>query len=153
MPDIEYAFLADGASAVPGEKFSILGGGVNQISGPGFPLRHPHLALVVGLRVTAAETDREHDLRFVLLDPGGNQVAEAGAQVTAHGQAQGRDVVLTMAIDIWNLTFPAPGEYSFRLLVGGSERKQLPLIIGTTPEGPYVGSHAPGARPDRSYDA
>ncbi len=153
MPDIEYAFLADAASAVPGEKFNILGGGVNQIAGPGFPLRHPHLALVVGLRVTAVETDREHELRFVLIDPNGGQVAEATAQVTAHTQSSGKDVVLTMAIDIWNLSFPAPGEYSFRLLVGGSERKQLPLTITTTPEGPYVGSQAPGARSDRPYDA
>ena len=30
----------------------------------------PHLALVVGLVVTAPETEREHELRFVLLGPG-----------------------------------------------------------------------------------
>ena len=28
-----------------------------------------------------------------------------------------------------NVTFPAPGDYSFRILVNGSERKRLPLLI------------------------
>jgi hypothetical protein len=56
MPDIEYAFLADAAQTAPGQKFNVLGGGISRIGGPVFPLRHPHLALVVGLRVTAPET-------------------------------------------------------------------------------------------------
>ena len=68
MPDIDFAFLADAAETLPGQKFHVLGGGVARIGGRSFPLRHPHLALVIGLRVTAPETDREHEIRFVLLD-------------------------------------------------------------------------------------
>jgi hypothetical protein len=92
-------------------------------------LRHPHLALVVGLRVTAPETDREHDIRFVLLDPDGAEVAGATGSLVARSQRDGRDAVLTFSIDLWNLTFPAPGDYSFRILVNGSERKRLPLLL------------------------
>ena len=69
MPDIDFAFLADAAETIPGQKFHVLGGGVARIGGRRFPLRHPHLALVIGLQVTAPETDREHEIRFVLLDP------------------------------------------------------------------------------------
>ena len=65
MPDVEYAFLADAAETAPGQKFHVLGGGVSQINGRTFPVVHPHLALVVGLRVTAVEGGREHPLRFI----------------------------------------------------------------------------------------
>jgi hypothetical protein len=129
MPDIEYAFLADSAQTTPGQKFHVLGGGVSRITGAAFPLRHPHLALVVGLRVSRPETDREHEIRFVLLDPDGGEVAGATGSLVAHGQADVRDTTLTFSIDIWNLTFPTPGDYSFRLLVNGSEQKRLPLEI------------------------
>ena len=71
MPEIDYAFLADAAETQPGHKFHVLGGGITRIGGRTFPLRHPHLALVVGLLVTAPETEREHELRIVLLDPDG----------------------------------------------------------------------------------
>ena len=100
-----------------------------RIGGRRFPLRHPHLALVIGLQVTAPETDREHEIRFVLLDPDGGEVAGATGSLSARSQRDGRDAVLTFSIDLWNLTFPAPGDYSFRILVNGSERKRLPLLL------------------------
>jgi len=156
MPDIDYAFLADAAQTVPGQKFHILGGGITRIGGRTFPLRHPHLALVVGLLVTAPETERPHDIRFVLLDPDGREVAGATGSITAHGKTDGRDTTLTFALDLWNLTFPAPGDYSFRVLVNGSERKRIPLEIvalpADAPAGPgdsggSGGSAGPGSGP------
>jgi hypothetical protein len=51
--------------------------------------------------------------------------------------------VLTFSIDLWNLTFPAPGDYSFRLLVNGSERKRLPLLVLK----PADGASGTGTRP------
>jgi hypothetical protein len=53
----------------------------------------------------------------------------------ARSQRDGRDATLTFSIDLWNLTFPAPGDYSFRILVNGSERKRLPLLLLAPPEG------------------
>lgn len=159
MPEIDYAFLADAAETLPGQKFHVLGGGVSRIGGPAFPLRHPHLALVVGLLVTSTETEREHELRFVLLDPDGGEVADATGSLVAHGQSDGRDSTLTFSIDLWNLTFPAPGDYSFRILVNGSERKRIPLVIGLsadagTPPPPPGASGPPGAPgPERRFDA
>ncbi len=129
MPDIDYAFLADAADARPGEKFNILGGGVSRIGGRGFPLVHPHLALVVGLVVTTTEVGHDHEIRFILLAPDGSQVAEGSGSIRAEGPGDGGDQVVTFAVDFWNLAFPAPGTYSFRILVGGSERKRLPLVV------------------------
>jgi hypothetical protein len=129
MPEIEFAFLADAAETPPGQKFHVLGGGISRIGGRSFPLRHPHIALVLGLMVTAPEVDREHEIRFVLLDPDGGEVAGATGNLVARGQGDGRDAILTFSIDLWNLTFPSAGDYSFRILVNGSERKRLPLVV------------------------
>ena len=139
MPDVEYAFLADAADARPGHKFAIIGGGVSRVGGPNFPLRHPHLSLVVGLLLTAPELNSEHELRFVLLTPDGKDLSSAEARIRAAGQPDGRDTVLTFGIDLWNLAFPEPGDYSFRILIDGSERKRLGLVVerrATTPGEP-----------------
>jgi hypothetical protein len=129
VPEIEYAFLADAAETAPGQKFHVLGGGIARIGGRVFPLTHPHIALVVGLLVTAPETEHEHEIRFVLLDPDGGEVAGGAGSLVARGAHDGRDNILTFSIDLWNVTFPAAGDYSFRILVNGSERKRLPLVI------------------------
>jgi hypothetical protein len=129
VPDIEYAFLADAAEARPGQKFAVIGGGVSRLGGPQFPLRHPHLALVCGLMVTSAELGREHQLEFLLLAPTGDQLSTATATIRAEGPSEGRDTVLTFSLDMWNLAFPTAGDYTIRILVDGSERKRLPLVV------------------------
>ncbi len=121
--------MADAAETRPGHKFHVLGGGVSRIGGQGYPLRHPHLALVVGLLMTAVETDRDHEVRFVLLDPDGTELAGVTGSVNAHGSGDARDSVVTFSIDLWNVVFPVAGDYSVRLLVNGSERKRLPLVL------------------------
>lgn len=150
MPDIDFAFLADAAETNPGQKFHILGGGISRIGGPGFPLRHPHLALVVSLTVTAPELGREHEIRFLLLDPEGGEVASATSSLVAQGDTEGRDTNLTFSIDLWNLTFNAPGDYSFRILVNGSERRRLPLSIVRASEG---GTQPLAPPPGQRYEA
>jgi hypothetical protein len=129
MPQIEYAFLADAAEVQPGQKFHVLGGGVTRLSGPSMPFQHPHLALVVGLRMVASERNREHDLEFILAAPDGTKVASSSGRVVAHGPQDSSDVVLTLSIDLWNLTLSTAGEYSVRIMVGGTERKRLGLTV------------------------
>jgi hypothetical protein len=147
VPEIDFAFLADAAETLPGQKFHVLGGGVAQIGGRRFPLHHPHLALVIGLGVTAPETDREHEIRFVLLDPDGGEVAGATGSLSARRLKDARDAVLTFSIDLWNLSFPAPGDYSFRILVNGSERKRLPLLLLAPGDPPNAGGDGTDAKP------
>ena len=129
MPEVEYAFLADAAEVQPGSKFHVLGGGVTRLVGPSFPFVHPHLALVVGLRMTSVERNREHELGFVVTAPDGDQVASATGRVVSTGPADASDIVLTIAIDLWNMTLKAAGEYAVRITIDGSERKRLPLVV------------------------
>jgi hypothetical protein len=134
MPDIEYAFLADAAEVVPGQKFHVLGGGISRLSGPSLPIAHPHLSIVVGLRMTATERKREHDLGFVVTAPTGEQITSSGGRVIASGPPDSSDVVLNLAVDLWNLTLPVAGEYVVRILVDGTERKLLPLLVTVSRE-------------------
>ena len=129
MAELEYAFLADAADAQPGQKFAVIGGGVSRIGGPGFPLRHPHLAMVVGLLVEPREFGREHELRFAVDTPEGDELSGASAVIRADGSPDSRDAVLTFSLDLWNLVFPTPGDYSIRITIDGEERKQIPLVI------------------------
>lgn len=129
MPDVEFAFLADAAEARPGHKFHVLGGGISRLGGPVFPLRHHHLAVVCGLLVTASELDLDHDLRFVLLGPDGEELSSVQAKIRVSGPHDGREGIVTFAFDLWNLTFPRPGDYSLRILVDGSEQKRLPILV------------------------
>jgi hypothetical protein len=98
------------------------------------PFVHPHLALVVGLRLTSVERNREHDLGFIMTAPDGAQVATASGTVVAHGPADASDVVITIAIDLWNMTLAVAGEHSVRITIDGSERKRLPLMVGVSRE-------------------
>jgi hypothetical protein len=134
MPEIEYAFLADSAEVQPGSKFYVLGGGVTRLSGPQFPFVHPHMTLVVGLRLTSVERNREHELGFVLTAPDGAQVTNAAGTVVAHGPADASDVVITIAIDLWNMTLKSAGEHAGRITIDGSERKRLPLTVAQAGE-------------------
>jgi hypothetical protein len=129
MPEIEYAFLADAAEVQPGSKFYVLGGGITRLSGPSLPFVHPHLSLVVGLRLTSVERNREHELGFVVTAPDGAEVANATGRVVSHGPADASDVVLTIAVDLWNMTLNVAGEHAVRITVDGSERKRLPLTV------------------------
>ena len=133
MPDIDFAFIADAAQARPGDKFHVLGGGISRVASRQFPFRHPHFSLVIGLSITAPETGREHEVRFVLLDPDGRELAGASGMIRVGPPPDARDNVLTFAVDLWNVGFDRPGDHSFRILVDGSERKRLPLVVGELP--------------------
>jgi hypothetical protein len=142
MPEVEYAFLADAAQVQPGQKFHVLGGGVSRVTGPSLPFVHPHLSLVLGLRLGANERDREHDLGVVVEAPDRSQVATASGKFVPHGSAPTDDIVVTIAIDLWSLDLRIPGEHLVRISIDGTERKRLSLMVaqlaGQLPEQKYI---------------
>jgi hypothetical protein len=88
----------------------------------------------VGLRLTAAERAREHDLGFVVTAPDGAQVTNATGRVISRGPNDVGDIVVAIAIDLWNMTMRIAGEYSVRITIDGNERKRLPLVVNATRE-------------------
>ena len=88
-------------------------------------------ALVSRWKADRAVVTEPTDLRIGVAHKGFAWLEVETRGRAAHGSrpADGRDAILTFSIDLWNLTFPAPGDYSFRILVNGSERKRLALVL------------------------
>ncbi len=59
----------------------------------------------------------------------GASSAGAGGVVRVGPPPDARDTVVTFSVDLWNVGFERPGDHSFRILVDGSERKRLPLLV------------------------
>ena len=68
-----------------------------------------------------------------MLDPDGAEIASATATIAMQKRPDVRDEVLTFAVDLWNLSFPTGGDHSVRILVNGSERERLPLLVSLVP--------------------
>lgn len=130
MPALDFAFLADAAEAEPGRKFYVLGGGIDQIAGPEFPLVHPHMALVMRFLVALDELDRDHHLLVRLIDTESRELAriEGTLRTDASGVA-GLGVPVNMVLNMVSTRFERPGEYSIDIVMNGEFCRTLPLRI------------------------
>ncbi len=134
MPTLDFVFLADAAEADPGRKFYVLGGGIDQIAGPQFPLVHPHMSLVMRLLVSRDELGRAHVLTVRLGDPDGKEMARIDGQIeTQITEIAGLAVPVNMVINMGNTRFEQPGEYSIDILMNGEFQRTLPLRVSRSP--------------------
>lgn len=131
MPTLDFAFLADAAEAEPGRKLYVLGGGIDRISGPSFPLVHPHMALVMRFLVSHDELGRSHALTVRMVDDEGKELARVDGQMeTATGEIPGLAVPVNMVINMANTRFERPGEYGIDIIVNGGLEKRVGLTVG-----------------------
>ena len=130
MPRLDFAFLADAAEAQPGRKFYVLGGGIDSIGAPRFPVVHPHMSLVLRIVIGTLETEEEHQLEIRLIDADGTDVARANGTFTARGRNEpGREIALPLVMNLVNTRFQAPGDYSMEIMIDGEHAKSLPLKL------------------------
>ncbi len=130
--ELIYVILADAAQTHPDGKFSLLGGGIENINAPAFPAVHPGLSLVVRLRAQASEAKEPHDFRIDIAGPNDFYVT-AGAIVGFRSAALQDDpdhpVAFNLIINMPILVFPEPGTYFFHLYVGTQEVGNVPLNV------------------------
>jgi hypothetical protein len=137
MPTLDFAFLADAAEAEPGRKFYVLGGGIDQIAGPAFPLVHPHMALVMRFLVHPTELGRSHRLEVRMVDADGGELARIEGDIqTAVTEALGREVGVNMVINMTSTRFERPGDFAIDILMNNQFLKSLPLRVGEAPDAP-----------------
>ncbi|MGH2728859.1 MAG: DUF6941 family protein, partial [Actinomycetota bacterium] len=128
---LDFAFLADAAEAEPGRKLYVLGGGIDRISGPSFPLVHPHMALVMRFLVSHDELGKSHDLTVRMLDEDGKELARVDGQMeTALTEIAGLAVPVNMVINMANTRFERPGDYAIDIIVNGGLEKRVGLHVG-----------------------
>lgn len=130
MPTLEFAFLADAAEAEPGRKLYVLGGGIDQIAGPTFPLIHPHMALVMRFHVQHDELGRAHVLTVRMSDSDGKELARIEGKIeTQLGEIPGLAVPVNMVINMGNTRFERPGDYSIDIIMNGEFQRTLGLRV------------------------
>ena len=135
MPTLDFAFLADAAEAEPGRKFYVLGGGIDQIAGPEFPLVHPHISLVMRFIVNPTELGLTHHLEVRMVDADGKELAKLEGDIqTAPSEPTGREVGVNMVINLANPRFEAPGDFALDILMNNQYQKSLPLRVSQVPQ-------------------
>lgn len=130
--ELIYVIVADAAQANPNGKFSVLGGGVENINALTFPAVHPGLALVVRLSVQASEANQSHDFRVDIAGPKDFYVTAGGItgfrSVALHEEPD-RPTTLNLVMNMPLLVFPEPGMYLFHLYVDTKEVGNFPLYV------------------------
>jgi hypothetical protein len=124
--------LADAAQAHPDGKFSLLGGGIENIRVIAFPVVQPGLALVARLRLLASETEQGHKFSVDIIDPKGFQVKSGDVAefkpTPLHGVSD-HPLMVNLILNMSLLVFPEPGIYHFRLYVDGQQMGTFPLDV------------------------
>jgi hypothetical protein len=133
-PTIDLAMLADAVQAVQG-KLNVLGGGWDTLYVSGFPARHPSMALALRLRVPWSMSGTTLELGVELQDADGNSMLPGGrlrhsVVVPARSGAMDRpDIGVVRSFTIANLTFQAPGDFSFVITVDGEVATRLRFAV------------------------
>lgn len=130
--ELIYVILADAAQVHPDGKFSLLGGGIENINALTFPAIQSGIALVVKLGARAAEAKEPHDFRVDITGPNDfyeTAVALTGFRSTVSQDEPDHPVTFNLIINIPFLVFPEQGTYFFHLYVGTQEVGNVPLNV------------------------
>ena len=130
--ELIYVILADAAQAHPDGKFSLLGGGIENIKAVTFPAVHPGLALVVRLHVLASEAEQDHKFSVSIIGPKGFRVAPgdiAEFRPTSLRGVSDQPITVNLILNMPLLVFPEPGTYHFLLYVDSQEMGTVPLDV------------------------
>lgn len=131
MPHLDFAFLADAAQAEPSsQKFYVLGGGIDSIGVPAFPVIYPHLSIVLRMLVHPAEADRDHRLEIRLMDSDGGTLANIEGAFSGHPSGfPGREIAVPLVVNLVNVQFTSQGDYAIEILINNQHMKSLPLRL------------------------
>ena len=134
--DVEFAFLSDFAEE-SGGKLHALGIGIDTIHAPSAPVRHPQLTMVAQLRYSAAEAG-SHRLELRGFDADGGDVTDpVDGEIAFPAVTGGTSGAARVLVNLVGVRFPAYGDYSFHLVIGGIEvaRASVRLAPPPSPDG------------------
>ena len=127
--EVTLAVLADYANISREGKLNILGV-FSELNPPSLPFRLPQMFLVISIETTAAEGGREFPFQVLLWDDDGNErlSLEQTLAVPAPSQpSEGRTI--NQLLGLSGVRFDKVGDYAFRILISGEERRVIPLRV------------------------
>ncbi len=133
--ELELGFLADSAQASPDGKLFALGIGIDRVLSKEFPAVHPMMALVLKFKLHPSECDEQHAFEIELWNPDGQPggVKIDGNFSSARPEA-GKSGFVQLVVNLGQLRFETPGDYSFEVRVDKHHLKSIPLSLGVQPE-------------------
>ena len=131
--EVTLALLADSANVSREGKLNLLGI-FNVIHAQAFPAIHPKMQLVLSFEATHAEVGRQKSVEIVLFDADNNKLGSITGQLVIPKGESGYPIQLNHIIDIPPLKLEKPGDYAFRILIGGEDKKSITLrVIASKP--------------------
>jgi len=137
--EVALALLTDYANVTREGKLNLLGL-FNRINAPTLPWTHPQMQLALSFEASPAEYDTTKNVQIKLLDADGNTKFAISSDLKVPREKSGRSVSINTIIAINNLRLDTEGDYAFHILIGGDDKKSIPLRVD------YVPKPQPGPR-------
>lgn len=121
--------VCDGANTTQDGRFNVLGGGVDRIFAPSFPIIG-HLTLVMRMEIHPAEVGL-HRIGVKLMDADGQTVIQPldmGVDFPKGAR------FVNSILNIGNISFAKAGSYSFEILFDGAHKRSWPLEVTFAPQ-------------------
>src|SRR5438046_3086152 len=127
--DVSLAVLSDFASVSQEGKLNILGI-FGEVNPPSLPFALPLMYLVIVFDASPAEVGSEKTVRVAMLDGEGREGLriENVLAVPPSGRP-GRRASFNAILALQGVTFQAPGDYQFSVLINGEEKRSVPLRV------------------------
>lgn len=126
--EVTLALLADAANISREGKLNLLGI-FNTIYANSFPAIHPKMQLVLSFESTHAEVGRQKNIEIVLFGADNDKIGSiVGKFAVPKGEA-GYPIQINHIVDIPPLRLEKPGDYVFRILINGEDKKFSPLRV------------------------
>ncbi len=93
------------------------------------PYVAPSLTLFLSLSASQAEVGMEKPIEVRLLDADGTPMGSSRARVTMPEPPPGRRSDLNVSFPLTNVPFEKDGDYSFHILIGGDDKRDVPFHI------------------------
>ena len=130
--DVTLAVLADASNVSREGKLNILGI-FDRIWTKDFPAVHPVAQLVMRFECGPAEFGTQKDIKIVVVDADGSQVASMDAKLSIGVEQKQPRLKMDLSLPIQNMRFESPGQYAISILVSGEEKASIPLAIAQRP--------------------
>ena len=133
--EVDLALLADAATIDSSGKLNILGV-FDRLSGPGFPLQHGRVTLILRFAAGMQESGTHH-AEIRLRAPSGDELLRLNGemQLDPGPPSAGGMIRVPHVVNLDGLVFPEPGRYSFEIRVDDEHHVSIPLTV-SGPSGP-----------------
>lgn len=133
--EVDCALLCDAVTVREG-LLNILGGGITRLNRPSYPTQW-NGGLALRILVHPTEGGSPHTIQVLMQDEDGSRLSEIQAAFEQMGTspdiAPGEQLSLPIAIQ-FDAAIPAPGAYSFEVLIDGHHKVSVPMRAVVVPE-------------------